>query len=130
MDSVQIPTSVVPPKTMQPAVASQANSQNQQQAQGKQAEQFEVDKETRMIAELSRQKVAAQPEIQAQRAQQSALERQGSVVETSRKSKTPDHRTATLTSSRAPNWSQLSAAVNGYTHLQRAMNLYQQIDRL
>jgi len=126
VDSVNIPTSVVTPNPMLQPLTSQTNSQQQSDSSAKQAEQFEVDKETRMIAELSRQKAAAQAESSTQKQPVAGTERQGNVV-----SKTSsDPRMSSLSSSRAPNWSQLSAAVNGYTHLQRAMNLYQQIDRL
>ncbi|RTE86269.1 MULTISPECIES: hypothetical protein [Gammaproteobacteria] len=125
MENVQLNSPIPLARPTQQAVSAQANGREQKDAPEKNAEQFSVDKETRMIAELSRQKSAAQQETLQQKNVQE-VQRQGNVASTTSRSPQP----SVLSSSRAPNWSQLSAAVNGYTHLQRAMNLYQQIESL
>ncbi|MCC5855751.1 MAG: hypothetical protein JJU10_08745 [Idiomarina sp.] len=96
---------------------------DRQQESNADAQSPELLKEEKLLAELSRQK-AGDP---AEAVKSTSATMKASEIRTSAESSPATRRNS---ESRAPNWSQLSAQVNGYTQLQRAMTLYQQIDRL
>jgi|SRR5690554_738486 len=99
---------------------SNGQLKNNEKQSGAETEQYEVRKEQRMVNELAQQKASAQATSQMPQAAVSEVQT----------SATKSSTTSSQQSGRAPNWSQLSAQVNGYTHLQRAMNLYQRINNL
>lgn len=120
-------TSFTSDLTVPRPATNSAGSQLKQQSDGQaSAEQQAVFKEEKMIAELARQQASANESTAG-----SPVQRQKAVtsISASNQSSSPSTKPS-HTLDRAPNWSQLSAQVNGYTVTQRAMNLYQQIDRL
>jgi|SRR5690554_5799923 len=119
-------TSFTPDISLPRAATNAAGSQLKQNAEGQNTpEQQAVFKEEKMIAELARQQASANESTATK-----GTERQNSVASVASKSAMKTNGSAPESTSRAPNWSQLSAQVNGYTAKQRAMNLYLQIDRL
>lgn len=95
---------------------------NSERQPGAETEQNEVRKEQQMVNELAQQKAKADAVANTNQSSAAGIQ---SITEASQ---SPAKRTEQ--SGRAPNWSQLSAQVNGYTQLQRAMNLYQRINNL
>ncbi|HLV48356.1 MAG TPA: hypothetical protein VKY35_04775 [Aliidiomarina sp.] len=102
--------------------ASGGQLKNSDRQPGAEAEQNEVRKEQQMINELAQQKVKAGAVVSTNQSSVAGVQAATEASHSAAKSNAQ--------SSRAPNWSQLSAQVNGYTQLQRAMNLYQRINNL
>ncbi len=106
--------------TRPPIATSHGQLNNNEKQSGAETEQNEVRKEQRMVNELAQQKMSAQTTTTPPQA--AVTEVQPAIAKSSA--------STSQQSNRAPNWSQLSAQVNGYTQLQRAMNLYQRINNL
>ncbi len=106
-----------------PSVAANGGQlKNSERQQGAESEQNEVRKEQQMVSELAQQKATAAATASTNQPAIAAVQNTTNANKNETKSNAQ--------SSRAPNWSQLSAQVNGYTQLQRAMNLYQRINNL
>lgn len=120
-------TSFTSDLTVPRPTSNSAGSQLKQQSEGQNnAEQQAVFKEEKMIAELARQQASAKESTAG-----NSIQRQKAVTPVTATGQGASHpANSSHAIDRAPNWSQLSAQVNGYTVTQRAMNLYQQIDRL
>lgn len=87
-----------------------------------------TEKEQQMIAQLA-QEQAKSAQAQEQQKQATQPQSNSDIVAVSSSSE-GKQKEASAREQRRPNWSQLSAHVHGYTQLQRAVNLYQSIDRL
>lgn len=95
--------------------------QNTPKEQGADYQQNQVRKEEQMVKQLAQQNNLNQA-ASAQTVQLEAV----SNHQLGKESRTASQ----VDTSRPPNWSLLSAQAKGYTQLQRAMNLYQHINRL
>ncbi|MCO4321501.1 hypothetical protein [Aliidiomarina quisquiliarum] len=115
MDSISRDVGVARP----PISTSHGQLSNNEKQSGAETEQNAVRKEQRMVNELAQQKVSAQNTTNTPA---EVTEVQPAIAKSTA--------STSQQSNRAPNWSQLSAQVNGYTQIQRAMNLYQRINNL
>ncbi|RUO42921.1 hypothetical protein CWE15_05840 [Aliidiomarina taiwanensis] len=100
-------------------------SQQGERQTGAEAEQQEMLKEQGMINQVAQYQARGNEATAAPTTAPASVKQTAAVSATGETNNKEPGRAG-----RAPNWSQLSAHVNGYTHVQRAMNLYQHINKL